>query len=166
MAAILAEPAPSRGRAPARTGGRVRFVADDDRLRELANLLFAAARNGDVPLLAEAMEGGAPPDLTNQNGDTLVMLAAYHGHARAVQVLLDAGAQPDLLNDRGQTPLAGATFKGFTEVVETLLAAGADPYAGSPPAFTTALMFQRDDLVELFDAAARRTTQDKGGEPT
>jgi ankyrin repeat protein len=127
---------------------------DDARLRELANLLFAAARNGDVALLTEAMSGGAPPDLTNQNGDTLVMLAAYHGHAEAVKVLLAAGAQPDLLNDRGQTPLAGATFKGYGAVVEALLTAGADPYAGSPPAFTTALMFQRDDLIALFDAAA------------
>jgi ankyrin repeat protein len=135
---------------------------EDARLRELASLLFAAARGGDVDLLAEAMAGGAPPDLTNQNGDTLVMLAAYHGHAAAVKVLLDAGARPDQLNDRGQTPLAGATFKGYTDVVETLLAAGADPYAGSPPAFTTALMFQRDDLVALFDAARARS----GGETT
>src|SRR5688500_326802 len=69
MAAILADAATARRREPA-TGqglgrGRVGPVADDDaRLRELANLLFAAARNGDVALLTEAMDGGAPPDLT------------------------------------------------------------------------------------------------------
>lgn len=130
-------------------------AAEQDRLAALAGELFAAARQGNVALLAEAMAGGAPPDLTNQNGDTLVMLAAYYGHAEAVRVLLGAGAQVDLINDRGQTPLAGATFKGFADVVEALLQAGADPYAGSPPAITTAMMFERDDLIALFDNATK-----------
>jgi hypothetical protein len=127
---------------------------EHERLARLANLLFQAARNGDAELLQEAAEGGAPPDLANQNGDTLLMLAAYHGHERAVRVLLQAGASVDQLNDRGQTPLGGATFKGFTDVVEALLEFGADPQAGSPPAITVAVMFDRDDLLALFDARA------------
>ncbi len=126
-------------------------AGEQERLLRLANMLFQAARTGDAALLQEATSGGAPPDLANQNGDTLLMLAAYHGHEAAVRVLLEAGAAVDQLNDRGQTPLGGATFKGFTDVVRTLLAHGADPGAGSPPAVTVAVRFSRDDLLALFD---------------
>lgn len=135
---------------------------DRERLVRLANLLFTAARTGDVALLREAMAGGAPADLTNQNGDSLVMLASYHGHAEATRVLLEAGADVDQFNDRGQTPLSGATFKGYAEVVATLLEFGADPRAGSPPPVSVAVMFSRDDLLALFDAADARRAQGDG----
>jgi len=127
---------------------------EQERLARLASLLFEAARRGDAALLAEAMAGGAPPDLQNQNGDSLVMLAAYHGHREALGVLLGAGADADLMNDRGQTPLAGAVFKGYVQVAETLLDAGADPFAGSPSAMAAAIMFDRSELIARFDAAA------------
>ena len=58
------------------------------------------------------VDAGVPADLTNDRGDSLVMLAAYHGHADAVRALLARGAEADRVNDRGQTPLAGAVFKG------------------------------------------------------
>ena len=128
---------------------------EDQRLQEMAGQLFQAARGGDAALLSEAMTGGAPPDLLNQNGDSLVMLAAYHGHVEAVGVLLGAGADPDLMNDRGQTPLAGAVFKGYFEVAKLLVEAGADPLGGAPSAMTTAIMFDRTDLLALFDAARK-----------
>jgi ankyrin repeat protein len=131
-------------------------AAEQARLARLANLLFGAARQGDTALLREAMAGGAPPDLTNQNGDSLVMLAAYHGHAESVRVLLEAGAAVDQVNDRGQTPLSGATFKGFAEVVATLLEFGADPGAGTPPPVSVAVVFGREDLLALFEARAAR----------
>lgn len=135
------------------------------RLARLATLLFEAARRGDVALLSEAMAGGAPPDLTNQSGDTLVMLAAYYGHAEAVRVLLAAGAQPDRLNDRGQTPLGGAVFKGYTEVVEALLEGGADPLAGSPAPVVVATMFDRQDLLARFDTVLASRRGPAAGEP-
>ncbi|MFN0028697.1 MAG: ankyrin repeat domain-containing protein [Acidimicrobiales bacterium] len=127
--------------------------SEHQRLTRLANLLFDAARRGDTNLLREATSGGAPPDLSNQSGDSLVMLAAYHGHAEAVEVLLQAGAQVDLMNDRAQTPLGGATFKGYPDVVRTLLRFGADPAAGSPSAITMAVMFDREDFLALFDTS-------------
>lgn len=131
--------------------------SERERLVRLANVLFQAARTGDAALLAEATAGGAPADLANQNGDTLLMLSAYHGHVDAVRTLLAAGATVDQLNDRGQTPLAGATFKGYGEVIDVLLEYGADPRAGSPPAVTVALMFSKDELLTRFDDAVRRS---------
>lgn len=78
---------------------------------------FALARTGDTAKLAPALEAGLPANLTNDKGDTLIMLAAYNGHAALVSLLLAHGANPNLLNDRGQSPLAGAVFKNEEEVI-------------------------------------------------
>ncbi|MFF1867427.1 ankyrin repeat domain-containing protein [Kitasatospora herbaricolor] len=119
---------------------------------ELAGRLFDAARTGDSATLAAYVDAGAPANLSNDRGDTLLMLAAYHGHADAVRTLLERGADPDRANDRGQTPLAGAVFKGADEVLTALLAGGADPGAGTPSAVDTARMFGKEDLVARFTA--------------
>ena len=110
---------------------------------ELAHQLFDLARLGHVQRLLAYVDAGVPVDLTDEAGNTLLMLAAYHGHSAVVAGLAERGADVDRLNDRGQSPLAGAVFKGEDEVVTTLLAHGADPDAGSPTARATAQMFGR-----------------------
>lgn len=122
----------------------------DPEVVELATRIFGMARQGRTEELVTYLDAGVPADLTNDRGDTLVMLAAYHGHAGTVRALLARGAEPDRGNDRGQTPLAGAVFKGEREVVEALLEGGADPKAGTPSAVDTARMFGRTDVLELF----------------
>ncbi len=99
----------------------------DPEVVALASKIFDLARSGDAASLAAYVDAGAPADLANEQGDTLVMLAAYHGHAEAVTALLARGADPNRPNDRGQTPVAGAVFKGEDAVVRALLAGGADP---------------------------------------
>jgi ankyrin repeat protein len=122
----------------------------DPEVVELATKVFDLARRGETDTLAAYVDAGVPANLTNDRGDSLLMLAAYHGHAAAVTALVGRGADPDRANDRGQTPLAGAVFKGEDAVIEALLAAGADPAAGTPSALDTARMFGKADLVELF----------------
>ncbi|MFE2357756.1 ankyrin repeat domain-containing protein [Streptomyces parvulus] len=126
--------------------------APDPEVVELATKIFDLARQGRTEVLVAYVDAGVPANLTNDRGDSLVMLAAYHGHAEAVRALLGRGADADRVNDRGQTPLAGAVFKGETEVTKALLEAGADPAAGTPSAVDTARMFARADLLELFGA--------------
>ncbi|MGW5277066.1 ankyrin repeat domain-containing protein [Streptomyces sp. NPDC004044] len=122
----------------------------DPAVVELATKVFDLARHGETETLAAYVDAGVPANLTNDRGDSLLMLAAYHGHAEAVTALVGRGADPDRANDRGQTPLAGAVFKGEDAVIEALLAAGADPAAGTPSALDTARMFGKADLLELF----------------
>ncbi|WP_371632275.1 ankyrin repeat domain-containing protein [Streptomyces sp. NBC_01259] len=122
----------------------------DPEVVELATKVFDLARHGDTDALAAYVDAGVPVNLTNDRGDSLLMLAAYHGHAPAVTALTGRGADPDRANDRGQTPLAGAVFKGEDAVIAALLAAGADPAAGTPSALDTARMFGKADLLELF----------------
>jgi uncharacterized protein len=124
--------------------------ADETAVQDSATKIFDLARAGDAGALAAYVEAGVPANLTNDRGDTLVMLAAYHGHAAAVRALLERGADPGRPNDRGQTPLAGAVFKGEPDVVRALLDGGADPVAGHPSAADTARMFGNDDFLAWF----------------
>ncbi|MFI9153136.1 ankyrin repeat domain-containing protein [Streptomyces sp. NPDC053367] len=126
--------------------------APDPEVVELATKIFDLARQGQTDTLAEYVDAGVPANLTNDRGDSLVMLAAYHGHAETVRALLARGAEADRINDRGQTPLAGAVFKGEEAVIRALLEAGADPSAGTPSAVDTARMFGKTDLLTLFGA--------------
>jgi ankyrin repeat protein len=125
-------------------------VGDQEAI-ELANRAFVAARTGDASALEALIGAGVPPNLCNEAGDTLIMLAAYHGNTAAVSALVKLGADANRANDHGQTPIAGAVFKADDEVVQALLAGGADPFAGSPSAVDTARMFGRTELLALFE---------------
>lgn len=122
----------------------------DPEVVELATKIFDLARQGETEALAAYVDAGVPVDLTNDRGDSLVMLAAYHGHADAVRALLARGADAGRVNDRGQTPLAGAVFKKEPDVVRALLDAGADPAAGQPSAQDTARMFGHEEFLAWF----------------
>lgn len=126
--------------------------AHDPEVLQLAAKVFDLARQGDTDTVAAYVDAGVPPNLSNDRGDTLLMLAAYHGHAETVRALLARGADAARPNDTGQTPIAGAVFKGEAEVVRVLLEAGADPAAGQPSAIDTATMFGRTDFLDLFGA--------------
>ncbi|KAK0729639.1 ankyrin repeat-containing domain protein [Lasiosphaeris hirsuta] len=121
---------------------------------EFAARMYAAARQGDAEVFKQALPAGLPANLTNEKGDTLLMLAAYHGHADLVKLLMEHGADPNRLNDKGQSPLAGAVFKKEDSVIETLLSGGADPDHGAPSAYQCIAMFhQQEKWQAKFDEA-------------
>ena len=119
-----------------------------DETIELAHQLFDWARQGQAERVAAYVDAGAPVDLADPAGNTLLMLAAYHGHAALVGALAQRDADVNRLNDRGQSPLAGAIFKAEPDVVAVLLEHGADPDAGHPTARATAEMFDQSALLE------------------
>lgn len=144
--------ASAAGAAAARLDSAAMSEQPPAEVTELATRVFDMARTGDVASLTAYVDAGVPVDLTNEKGDTLVMLAAYHGHAEAVRALVRRGADVDRLNDRSQSPLAGAVFKGEDAVVGALVEGGADPRAGHPTAVDTARMFGREDLLAILDS--------------
>lgn len=117
---------------------------------DLAAKLFDLARNGDTATLTAYIDAGIPKNLTNHDGNTLIMLAAYNDQAETVRMLLSKGSDPNVLNGRGQSPIAGACFKGYADVVRALVEGGADIMAGQPTAPDTAKMFKRPDLLEIM----------------
>jgi ankyrin repeat protein len=128
--------------------------AHDPEVLELAQKIFDLARHGDTDTVGAYVDAGVPANLTNDKGQSLLMLAAYHGHPETVRALLTRGADPDRANDQDQTPLAGAVFKGEDDVVRILFEAGADPHGGTPSAVDTARMFEKRELLELFGEEA------------
>ena len=118
----------------------------------LAAKVFDLAREGDTEQLTAYLDAGVPANLTNDKGDTLLILSAYRGHASTVSVLLERGADHSRANDRGQTPLAAAVFKQSADTVRALLAAGADPDGGQPSARATAQFFELPEMTALLDA--------------
>lgn len=93
--------------------------------------LFAAVLAGDVAKTSALLKAGADCNTSNEEGATLLMLAAGAGHQAMVEMLLKAGATVDATDPRGWTALFKALFnyeqnRGFPDVVETLIDAGAN----------------------------------------
>jgi ankyrin repeat protein len=120
-----------------------------------AHRMFDLARDGATAELSAHVAAGLPANLTNDKGDTLLILAAYHNHADTVTALLSHGADPARVNDRGQTALAAAVFRQSAPIVTTLLAAGASPGDGRPSADETAAFFGLSEMSELLHRHAR-----------
>jgi hypothetical protein len=127
----------------------------DPRLVEAARRMFALARAGSTDELMDYLDHGAPVDLRNEKGDTMLLLAAYHGHAGTVAALLARGADHARVNASGQTALAAAVFKQDVDAVGHLLAAGADPDLGGQSARATARFFGLSAMEELLDRGDR-----------
>ena len=122
----------------------------DPEVVELAGRVFDLARGGHAEELVAYVDAGVPVNLTNDKGDSLLILAAYHQHTGTVAALLERGADPSRVNDRGQTALAAAVFRQSSEAVQQLLAAGADPDAGEPSARATAAFFDLPAMTDLL----------------
>jgi ankyrin repeat protein len=127
----------------------------DPDVLELAGRVFDLARAGGTDELAAYVDAGVPANLTNDKGDTLLILAAYHAHADTVAALLERGADHGRVNDRGQTALAAAVFRQSTEAVQRLLEAGADPDLGGQSARITAQFFELPAMTALLDRDRR-----------
>ena len=114
-----------------------------DEMIQIALELFDAARAGETDRVLAYVDAGVPVDLTDHQGNTLLMLAAYHGHAALVDGLAERGANVDCANDRDQVALAGALFKGYDDVVTTLLRRSASLDVGTPTPRDAAATFER-----------------------
>ena len=125
----------------------------DEETIAFAGRVFQLARSGGAEQMRSLLAQGLPPNLRNDKGDTLLLLAAYYDSPATVRALLARGADPDRVNDRGQTSLAAAVFCGSAESVQALLAAGASPHVGGPDAVETARFFGLTDMQQLLDGA-------------
>ncbi|HUX89739.1 MAG TPA: ankyrin repeat domain-containing protein [Gallionellaceae bacterium] len=93
--------------------------------------LFNAVLAGDVVKATALLKSGADCNASNEEGASLLMLAAGAGHFAMVEMLIEAGAKVDATDARGWTPLMKALFnyelnRGFPDVVSALIDAGAD----------------------------------------
>lgn len=128
-------------------------VEEEQKLEELCQYAFECARSDDTHTLKILLDSGLNVNLANQDGNTLLMLAAYNGNLNATRLLLQRGADANKLNDKALSPLAGVCFKGYYEIATLLVEYGADVQSknamGLSP-MNCALMFGRKEFVKLF----------------
>lgn len=124
------------------------------------------ARRDDAEVLAVCLDAGVDPNLRDDAGNTLLMVAAYTDAAATTDLLLARGADPDAPGPAG-TPLMGLAFKGHAERAARLLAAGADPNAQNAAGVTAlhfAAMFRQERVAQaLLDGGADAALRDARG---
>ena len=77
-------------------------------------------KRGDEAGLRTALEQGLDANLVNQNGWSLLMLAAVEGAVPLGRLLLEHGADAALQNNKGQTATSLAGDRGYALFVEML----------------------------------------------
>ncbi|TLD96244.1 ankyrin repeat domain-containing protein [Helicobacter jaachi] len=125
-------------------------IETTQKLEELCRYAFECARHDNASDLERLLNYGLNVNLTNEKGDTLLMLAAYNGNVNATRILLKRGADIERLNDKRLSVLSGACFKGYDEIVKMLLEHDADIHAGRLSALNCALMFRRKKILTLL----------------
>src|SRR5699024_10798697 len=80
----------------------------EEQTRRVVGLAMDLARQGRTEELLEFLDHGLPANTQDEDGNSLLMLAAYHGHSATVTALIEQGADVDLRNGRNQSPVAGA----------------------------------------------------------
>lgn len=136
---------------------------EEERYAELQFMALDCARNGETPQLEDMVRAGMPVNLSDNKGNSLLMLAAYNGQEETVRMLLRQGADIDRRNDHGQTPLGGVAFKGYLNIVRLLVEAGAgvdaDNGSGKTPLMFAAMFGHRDIVEYLLSRGADPTSQ-------
>src|SRR5687767_10781210 len=85
-----------------------------------------AALDGDLATVQRIVERGATPDTADQDGNSLLMLAARNGQVPVVTYLLSRKASVNARNRYGDTALMAAALKGHVEVAKMLVGNGAE----------------------------------------
>ena len=106
-----------------------------------ATPLMMAARLADAPLMRVLLELGADPDITNEDGSTLLMVASGLGiHSpgedpgteaealECVQIALELGGDVNAIDMNHETSLHGAAYRGANAIVDLLVEHGADTF--------------------------------------
>lgn len=123
-------------------------------MSDLAEQLYSAAQNGDVPGLQAALAAGADVHYAD---DYALQMAAFYGHAAVVEYLLAAGANVHADED---SALRLAVERGATAVIQILTNAGADVQAKDNYALHVAADGGQDESVRCLVAAGANVHSD------
>ena len=86
---------------------------------------LSSARAGDTAQLVQLLNRGVDPNTVDDQGNTLLMLAAREGDAETVEAILKFRPKVAQRNAAGDSALMLATLKGHGDIVDRLLEAGA-----------------------------------------
>jgi ankyrin repeat protein len=139
--------------------------------KQAGEVLLAAAAEGDVDAMRQALKDGADPNVKDENGNTPLMMVSVDmlfGEERSIiPELVAKKAKVDHQNAAGMTALMYAARENRTENVKALLAAGAKPDVRDGDGWT-ALMYASyngswGSFDELVAAKASVSLEDAEG---
>lgn len=84
---------------------------------------------GDLEAVRTWVWKGEPLEVTDELGNTPLILAAVQGHATCITALLEGGADLTARTNFGDTALTLAAKGGHVQTVRALLVGGADRHA-------------------------------------
>lgn len=93
----------------------------------LQNPAITTMLSNDIDKFDRMIRTETPVNLTDTDGQPLILLAARNGLEKAVEILIRQGARVDYADPHGNTALMWAADQGHDRIVERLLAAGANP---------------------------------------
>lgn len=87
--------------------------------------VFNAVREGDLKKVKTLIESGCDVNIQDEDGMTLLILAASLGHSKIVKFLINSGADVNQINKNAQTvdehdPLSAAIFNDHKEIADYL----------------------------------------------
>jgi ankyrin repeat protein len=122
-------------------------IADEHTVLSTEQLLDYA-KEGNVVMVRQLIDGGADTEVRDHNRRTPLMLAAFEGHNEVIGVLLSAGADFEARDVDGWGALTYAVYGNRTETVRLLIDKGAD--ISNPTVKTVAINKGGQDIIELL----------------
>ena len=87
--------------------------------------MLEAVKDNKTQVVAELLKRGLDPNTSDQEGNTLLILASREGSAGVARQLIAAGAKLDAVNQFNETALMIAAIKGKLDVARVLVDRGA-----------------------------------------
>lgn len=113
-----------------------------------------AVKNDDSATVQELLAKGFDPNASDEEGNTLLMLAAREGNPAVCQRIIAAGADLNRQNGLGETALMLAAYKAHLAVSRLLVDKGASLQGARWNALLYAILGKNDDIVRLLLAHA------------
>lgn len=107
-------------------GDKERAMTEDERKAHMEHTAFLYVKNNKLAELENLMDEGLDIKCRDNNGNTLLLVAAQNGLRRMVKALLRRGATMNDQNLRGNTALHYAYAYKFEELAEYMKEKGAD----------------------------------------
>ena len=115
--------------------------------------LLLAAQTGHADIISVLVQAGADVNVTDNNGNTPLHLAAGRSLTEAVKALLEAHSNPNALNNMGRTPFELASRIGVKQLIansmpqaDAIVHPAAVSHDVTPPAKTAEEPHQPDGL--------------------
>ncbi|KAJ8611032.1 hypothetical protein CTAYLR_007056 [Chrysophaeum taylorii] len=121
----LVRPADARAEAK---GGEDWADSDARRRREYVESIFSFSRHNRVDQVERLLARGVPPNVRDEHGNTILIIACQNGLKRVAKAALRHGADINAVNARGNTGLHFCFAYGYGDTLgQYLMSKGADP---------------------------------------